>query len=87
MSLFGVAHRWLGRAIIALGIINGGLGFMFSGPVGSDNVPEWGIVVYSVVAGLVGIAYTGVVVWQYSRAGGMDPVMTKEEAQRESFES
>ena len=84
-KFFGVAHRWLGRTVILLGIVNGGLGFSFAGPVGSDNVPKWGVVVYSVVAGVVGVAYTGFVIWQGLRAGDEEPVLAKEEEREVSF--
>jgi hypothetical protein len=59
-------------------MVNGGLGFMFSGPVGSDNIPKWGVVVYSVVTGLVGILYTAFVIWQTKKMGGEDPAEMKE---------
>jgi hypothetical protein len=55
-SLFGYAHRWLGRILIVLGIINGGLGFMFSG-IGTPGVPTAGVIAYGTIAGLMGIVY------------------------------
>lgn len=61
-TIFGQVHRWHGRILIVLGIINGGLGFYVSGPVGSDNVPRWAVIAYSVVAGLVGLFYIAVAV-------------------------
>lgn len=59
-SPMGIAHRWLGRTMIILGIINGGLGFMQSGPVGSAHVPSYSVVAYSVVAGVVFVVYIAV---------------------------
>ncbi|KAA8641427.1 cytochrome b561 domain-containing protein [Aspergillus tanneri] len=60
-SLFMYMHRWLGRLIIVLGIVNGGLGFLATKDQG-DAAPAAAIIVYSVVAGVVGVAYTLVVV-------------------------
>ncbi|KAA8651672.1 cytochrome b561 domain-containing protein [Aspergillus tanneri] len=56
-SLFTYMHRWLGRLIIVLGIVNGGIGFLATKDQG-DAAPAGAIVVYSVVAGVVGVAYT-----------------------------
>ncbi|KLJ13328.1 hypothetical protein EMPG_11702 [Blastomyces silverae] len=58
----GRVHRWVGRGMLALGIINGGLGFRFSG-IGKETVPVAGVVVYSIIAGLVGVAYVGISTW------------------------
>jgi len=77
-TIFGLTHRWLGRIIIILGMINGGLGFMFAGSVGSKNIPEWGVIVYSVVTGGVVIFYVAVVLWQSTKNRGGDPVAEKE---------
>ncbi|RAL12826.1 cytochrome and DOMON domain-containing protein [Aspergillus homomorphus CBS 101889] len=52
-SVFGYMHRWVGRGAIVLGMVNGGLGFWFAGGVGSPKVSVAGVVVYSVVAGVV----------------------------------
>jgi hypothetical protein len=57
---FGHAHRWLGRVLILLGIVNGGLGLHVAGAIGSENVPTWAVIVYSVVAAIVGILYIGI---------------------------
>ena len=56
-TVFGHLHRWLGRILILLGIINGGLGLQVSGEIGSDEVPKWSVIAYSVVAGIIGIFY------------------------------
>jgi hypothetical protein len=60
-SMFGVFHRWLGRLAILLGIINGGLGFMQSGPLGSTYVPRWSVVAYGIAAGLMFLLHVAVV--------------------------
>lgn len=49
-------HVWLGRALITLGVINGGLGLQLS-----DNT-RTGEIVYGIVAALVAITYVTVVV-------------------------
>ncbi|KAF4255989.1 hypothetical protein KXW98_001917 [Aspergillus fumigatus] len=55
-SLFAYVHRWLGRTLIALGIINGGLGFLLTKNAG-NAAPKGAVIAYSVVAGVVGLAY------------------------------
>lgn len=58
----GIVHRWLGRSVIILGVINGGLGFMQAGPVGlSDDAPSYAVVTYSIIAGVIFIIYISVV--------------------------
>lgn len=60
-SVFAYMHRWLGRCLIVLGIINAGLGFRLTG-VGLSIAPVGAVIAYSVVAGIVGIGYALVVV-------------------------
>jgi hypothetical protein len=60
-SSMGLAHQTLGRVMILLGIINGGLGFHITGPVGSTYVPRGAVIAYGVIAGFVGIAYIAIV--------------------------
>jgi hypothetical protein len=60
-SLFAYAHRWLGRALIALGIVNGGLGFLFTKNDGHP-APPGAMISYAVVAGVVGLAYIVLVI-------------------------
>jgi Cytochrome domain of cellobiose dehydrogenase len=59
-TIFGHVHPWLGRILILIGIINGGLGLHISGDVGSEEVPKWSVIVYGVVAGVVGVLYIAV---------------------------
>ncbi|OAL38355.1 hypothetical protein AYO20_02414 [Fonsecaea nubica] len=56
-SASGHTHRWLGRAMILLGVVNGGLGFKTAGIIGSQNVPTYSVAVYSVFSGLIFIVY------------------------------
>lgn len=54
----GVIHLWLGRILITLGMINGGLGFAFADTI--PYQPVWSIapkIVYAIVAGIVWITY------------------------------
>ena len=60
-TIFGHVHQWLGRILILLGIINGGLGLRVSGEIGSENVPRWSVIAYGVIAGVVGLLYVAVV--------------------------
>ena len=61
-SSFGLAHQWLGRVAILFGVVNGGLGMRQSGMVGSEYVPNWAVVAYSVVALVVFMLYLALVV-------------------------
>jgi hypothetical protein len=56
-GIFGYVHRWFGRVMIVLGIINAGLGFQLA------QGPQGAIIAYSVVAGVVGLFYCAVVIW------------------------
>ena len=55
-TFWATVHVWLGRALITLGIINGGLGLQLS-----DNTRA-GEIVYGIVAALVALVYVTVVV-------------------------
>ncbi|KNG89419.1 cellobiose dehydrogenase [Aspergillus nomiae NRRL 13137] len=59
-SVFAYVHRWFGRLIITLGIINGGLGFHLSG-IGSSIAPTGAVIAYGVVAGVLGLGFVLVV--------------------------
>ncbi len=54
---WAMAHVWLGRVLITLGIINGGLGLRYA----ADT--KKGEIAYGVIAGVVWVAWVGVVVW------------------------
>lgn len=56
-GIFAYVHRWFGRVMIVLGIINAGLGFQLA------RGPKGAIIAYSVVAGVVGVFYCAVIVW------------------------
>lgn len=88
-KVWGSLHRWLGRIIIVLGIINGGLGFMYAGPVGDVDSPVWGVIVYSVVAGVVAIFYVAVVLLQSTKGksvGAIEKNQMREDRSSENTE-
>ncbi|KAJ6024688.1 hypothetical protein N7540_005485 [Penicillium herquei] len=60
-SVFAYLHRWLGRCLIILGVINAGLGFRLTG-VGLSIAPVGAVIAYSVVAGIMGLGYALIVV-------------------------
>ena len=51
-------HVWLGRLVITLGIINGGLGLRFAADTTNGEI------IYGIFAGLVWLVYVGVTVWK-----------------------
>jgi hypothetical protein len=61
-SGMGLAHQWLGRTVIILGVVNGGLGMRQSGPVGTSWVPTYAPILYATVAAVVFLIYIAVVV-------------------------
>ncbi|KAF2205626.1 CBD9-like protein [Delitschia confertaspora ATCC 74209] len=57
-TLWSHLHLWLGRSVITLGIINGGLGFKLAKFVaGGRTYSRSGMIAYSVVAAFMWIAY------------------------------
>ena len=56
-SAISHSHIWVGRIAIILGIINGGLGLELGG------VETRYVIAYSVVAGVMGVAYLGSIVY------------------------
>jgi len=63
-TIWCIAHVWFGRALIILGVINGGLGFQLS-----DNTVK-GEIAYGVIAGVFFLFYVAVVVVSDMRARG-----------------
>lgn len=51
------AHIWIGRFVIALGIINGGLGLQLSQKLGQYAPSKGAIIGYSVAAGIIYLLY------------------------------
>lgn len=54
---FAYMHRWFGRLMMILGIINAGLGFKLAG------APRGAVIATSVVAGIIGMVYIVIVSW------------------------
>jgi len=57
-SVSSHAHIWVGRGAIMLGMINGGLGLMWA-----RRFQKTYIIVYSVIAGVMGVAYLAAIVY------------------------
>lgn len=62
-SIIAYIHRWYGRIMVILGIINGGLGFRLAG-IGSPGTPVGAVIAYSVIAGVIISTYLVVVIAQ-----------------------
>lgn len=60
-GVFTYAHRWLGRVLLALGIINGGLGLRMTRGYG-DSAPMAVFIAYGVVAGVMAVMYIAIVI-------------------------
>ncbi|KAI9820257.1 MAG: hypothetical protein M1827_005879 [Pycnora praestabilis] len=60
-TVWAWAHIWWGRALIILGVINGGLGLQLSG-----NTVK-GEIAYGVLAGIMFVVYVGVILMAYLR--------------------
>ncbi|OJJ37951.1 hypothetical protein ASPWEDRAFT_39656 [Aspergillus wentii DTO 134E9] len=62
-SVFAYTHRWFGRSIIVLGVVNGGLGLHLAKTT-TSSASTGAIIAYSVVVGIIGLAYIfGVIFW------------------------
>lgn len=61
-GLFAYLHRWFGRIMFALGVINVGLGFQMTG-IGrsAEQSPRGAVIATCVVAGVVGVSYIVIV--------------------------
>jgi hypothetical protein len=57
---FAYLHRWFGRIMIILGVVNVGLGFEITG-IGSSDVPKGAVIAYGTVAGVIAIVYVVIV--------------------------
>lgn len=65
-TLWGVVHRWLGRFLTVLGIVNGGVGFYYAVDKNPD-IPNASPVAYSIICAGMGILYIAVVAWRQSQ--------------------
>lgn len=78
-TIFGVLHRWLGRTMIMLGIVNGGLGFMIAGNT-SAYIP------YAVVAAIVFLIYVAVLGFAWYRSGQNQDAQNEKASSDRSYE-
>lgn len=60
-SAWNLLHQWYGRVLILLAMINGGLGLQLA------NNTTGGKIAYSVVAGISGTSFIGLIVWSEMR--------------------
>lgn len=58
----GYVHVWLGRLLITLGIVNGGLGFHFADSIPGPQWPRWPKIAYGAVATLTWIIYVAIII-------------------------
>lgn len=65
-TLYGVAHRYLGRFLSIMGIINGGIGFSYAYTKNPD-IPLSSRYSYGIIAGSQGIIYVLVIWWRRSK--------------------
>ena len=64
-TVWAYAHVWLGRILITLGIINGGLGLQLAGksPMQSKSTTRQAEIGYGIVAGMMWLVYMVVIMW------------------------
>ncbi|KAJ6020504.1 hypothetical protein N7540_006008 [Penicillium herquei] len=60
-SIFAYMHRWFGRLMLTLGIINVGLGLHFVRVEYPSDAPWGAVIAVSVVIGIVGVTYVLIV--------------------------
>lgn len=70
-TIVALTHVWLGRILITLGMINGGLGLLLSGDSSTDER-----IAYGVIAGVIWVTYI-LVVLVAERRGKEAPEVTK----------
>ncbi|KAB8253932.1 hypothetical protein BDV32DRAFT_157495 [Aspergillus pseudonomiae] len=62
-TIYGVLHRWFGRLLSAIGILNGGLGFYYAYQH-TEDIPPVPPIIYGMVCGGVCMLYVFVVMWR-----------------------
>lgn len=58
----GYVHVWLGRLLLTLGIVNGGLGFHFAESIPGPQWPRWPKIAYGAIATLTWIIYAAIII-------------------------
>lgn len=61
------AHLWIGRIVITLGIINGGLGLQLSQKINFNPPKQSYIIAYAVVAGVMWLLYVASAIYGESK--------------------
>lgn len=85
-TMWSHAHIWLGRAVIPLGIINGGLGIRLAYCRGNSS--KAGKIVYGVIAGLMGVTWiAAMVLGEIRRNKGAAAADSRPKAMEERRES
>ncbi|KAK6499831.1 hypothetical protein TWF481_010188 [Arthrobotrys musiformis] len=77
---WGFVHRWYGRVIVVVGIVNGGLGLLLA-----ENTRA-GEIAYAAVAGLAGFTYLMVVVQWIFRTRAVEKTMKKQQQKKDYME-
>lgn len=72
------SHIWFGRILLALGIINGGLGLRLA-----SSSTAW-VVAYSVIAGLMTVLYIGALVFKRMRSPRAERVLSETDSPHET---
>jgi hypothetical protein len=62
----GTGHKWAGRVLLLLGVINGGLGLQLAGE-GNEF-----IIAYGVIAGVLYLAWFIVSIWHWKKSSGTE---------------
>ena len=68
-GVFGLIHRWTGRLVIVLAVINGGCGLKLG-----RSTSGWPIVVYPLIAAVMLLFYIAVVVFSQRRLRGKESI-------------
>lgn len=58
----GHVHVWLGRLLLTVGIVNGGLGFHFADSIPGPRWPQWPKIAYGILATLIWIVYVAIII-------------------------
>jgi hypothetical protein len=80
----GYVHVWLGRLLLTLGIINGGLGFHFADSIPGPQWPRWPKIAYGAIATMTWIIYVAIIiVWtKFNDTEAVDEVGDEEAVPR-----
>ncbi|KAL3470064.1 hypothetical protein BJX99DRAFT_251479 [Aspergillus californicus] len=62
-DVFAYVHRWLGRVVLVVAIVTGGLGFRLA-DIDTPYTPSSAVIAYSIIAGIMGLLYITVQVFR-----------------------